>query len=562
MTEPVQPNAPIKEPSQDAAQAVPAEQLSQTTAEMLDLAADAEDTFDLGETFTSQPAEPPAEATAPADEAAAEPEPSKITRTEPNVLQEFDIYGKSETGSPDTLHLPSENAEVVAAVGLTLSGNEKFGETAAEQRWASRVEDGLNYSPLKNQYIERLMAPNAVWRQSLKHNGIDLSPKVASARPEPGITESEGETAMLRMSAWLGIGGTSRVLLMNSGFHVYFKPPEDLDVLELNNIIASEKIKLGRSSWGIAHSADVSYTLARVFDFALRHVYKTSINEKEFQLHELVDLIAPQDVNAFIYGLLLAMYPSGFYYERPCINDPRKCVHVSKGTLSLAKLLVMDNSYLESWQLDHLTNMAAGSMKLSEVKRYQLAIKNRQKRRVVIGAGTRHEMAIHLTTCPLRQYLNQSHSYIETLVDRITRSVADNANLEQRNAAIYEASNATSLCQWSHFIEAIEYGDLTPGEEKAWVTKDPNSVKTLLGRLSSIDSIREEIITQVVKFIDDTTTSLVAIPAYDCPVCHKPQEDHESLKDRFPRMASYIPLDVLQVFFGLIGQRLERIAQR
>ena len=70
----------------------------------------------------------------------------------------------------------------------------------------------------------------------------------------------------------------------------------------------------------------------------------------------------------------------------------------------------------------------------------------------------------------------------------------------------------------------------------------------------------EEIIKEITRYVEDSTISLMAIPAYDCPVCKEPQE--KATEGRYPRMAAYIPLDVLQVFFGLLARRIRRITSR
>ena len=53
--------------------------------------------------------------------------------------------------------------------------------------------------------------------------------------------------------------------------------------------------------------------------------------------------------------------------------------------------------------------------------------------------------------------------------------------------------------------------------------------------------------------------SIIAMPAYDCPVC-KAEQDSQ-LTTRLPKHTAYIPLDIVQIFFGLLAQYTERIQE-
>lgn len=491
----------------------------------------------------------------------SEPTEKEVIYSKATVQQKYDVMGHPDGGTPDIIQLPPENRDVIDQ-RISDTPNTTFGETSKEKIWSYALNSSLDYQPLGNMYKKRLEREGSSFTQEVNYKGTPIRGLLSTSRAKEGMVEMEGEGALLRLVTHLGIGGLAQAPLFNSGFWVYFKPPREIDILELNNIIAADKVRLGRDSYGLAHTNHIAYTLSRVFDFALRHVYNTSIDQKEVKIGDLGKWIVPQDINTFLWGFLLSMYPSGFHFERPCINEPTKCTHVEKGNISLLKLLAIDEAALTDWQKNHMRSFATGSMKLADVQRYQSEVTSMHSKRVVLNEGTSHAIAFTLKTPKLFDYFNQSFKYIDGLVDHITRSLDTNVSLDQRNVAIEEASNATALCQWIHFFESVEYGDLTPGNERGYIVKDPDTITNVLSTLSSTDSVREAVVEEVMNYVENSTNAIIGIPAFDCPVCGKPQDDDPATKNRYPRFSAWIPLDVLQVFFGLIGQRLNRISQR
>jgi hypothetical protein len=81
-----------------------------------------------------------------------------------------------------------------------------------------------------------------------------------------------------------------------------FKPASEDELDELNRIIYSDKVQLGRWSYGLALGNSTVYTLDRVFDFCLSKVYQTSVRTEELPLEKLRDYILPQDAMSFIWG--------------------------------------------------------------------------------------------------------------------------------------------------------------------------------------------------------------------------------------------------------------------
>lgn len=484
--------------------------------------------------------------------------PQEVNWTKPNVMMHFDVSGPRDRGAPDVLALPPESGEAIKSAlervpNINLAGTEK------QAVWAATLQEGMSYLPLAGAYTERL-GDGSKWTQSVNYQGKELHGRAPAVRKKEGVEEVQGERALLQLVTHLGVGGLFHAPMWNSGFWVYFKPATEVEMLELNAMIAAEKIRLGRNSYGLAHSNHIVYMLDRVFQMALRHVYATSVKSEELPISQIGNHLMPQDIHSFVWGFLCANYPSGFHYSVACVSNPEKCNAVFEGNINLTKLQQTDEGAFTEWQLNHMTGYSANSKSLDSVKRYQEEMKRQHERRLVINKGTNHEIAITLKTPTVSQYIEQGTTYISSMVDGINRSLDADVSNQERNIRLEEVSRASLLCQYVHFVKSIEFGNIsTPGGGYA-VINDFDTILNALKTFSATDSLREEIIEAILKYIMDSTTSIIAMPAFDCPFCKEPQE--KNVKNIPPRLKAFIPIDIFQVFFGLLVQRVSRIKAR
>lgn len=512
-------------------------------------------------------AETPEAIIAATDQEASPATPDRTTEKfdqKPNATLNYATSGSRTKGTPDTIAIPSATVDMTRrSLDATPNIDVVVGEQ--QQKWAGVVQEAMYHQPMEDMYVERLNKEGADFRQSVSHNGVEMRGRAPAFDQSPGEKTIEGERALIQLVAHLGIGGLFRAPMWNSGFWVTFKPATESELLELNRIMVQDKIQAGRWSYGLALSNTVVYTLDRVIDFILGHVYNTSVKPDEFSIADIKKHLAPQDINAFIWGFLCANYPTGFHYSSPCIKNPSSCQHVIEENLNVSKLNFTDNSALTEWQKNHMTSSAANSKSLESVKRYREEMKALHHRRVVLNEGTKHELAFTIKTPTVIEYIDQGHRWIGGIVEGVNAvlGIEDSGNMNARNAQINKITKATTLCQYIHWIDSIEYGVLTPkeGSDETKILKivDRATIEETLKQLSATDSIRESIISEVLKYISDSTITVIGVPAFDCPVCDTPQE---SDKPEYPRHASIIPLDVIQVFFALLGQRLNRIEER
>ena len=520
-----------------------------------------------GKVQMSSSQEPAIAQTEPKDTSEAEQQAPENTeyvlkRTAENADQTFITSTPRTAGAPDVVVIPPENTEVIRE-SLANTPNLDILKSGGQMRWLETVKEAVTMTPMSGMYTKRLADTKAAFAQQVEYGGQILRGVAPSLNPKPGRREEEGEMALIKLMTHMGVGGFFRAPLWNSGIWVMFKPASEDELDELNRIIYSDKVQLGRWSYGLALGNSTVYTLDRVFDFCLSKVYQTSVRTEELPLEKLRDYILPQDAMSFIWGFLCANYPSGFHYETPCINDPSKCTHVFEENLNVTKLQWADSSMLTESQKAHMCGFSGNSKSLESMKKYQEEMKATKSRRVVLNEGTKHEVAFVLKTPTMTEYITQGHQWVSSIVEAVNRALGSNATDRERNDQITRQSKAATICQYAHWIESLEYGEITanpnnPDDNAVAVIRNQETLLESLKSLSSIDSIRNKIIDAVKDYIEESTVSIIGVPAYTCPVCQKDQVG----ETKYPRRTTVIPLDILQVFFALLIQRLSRIENR
>ena len=272
-----------------------------------------------GKVQMSSSPEPAIAQTEPKDTSEAEQQAPENTeyvlkRTAENADQTFITSTPRTAGAPDVVVIPPENTEVIRE-SLANTPNLDILKSGGQMRWLETVKEAVTMTPMSGMYTKRLADTKAAFAQQVEYGGQILRGVAPSLNPKPGRREEEGEMALIKLMTHMGVGGFFRAPLWNSGIWVMFKPASEDELDELNRIIYSDKVQLGRWSYGLALGNSTVYTLDRVFDFCLSKVYQTSVRTEELPLEKLRDYILPQDAMSFIWGFLCANYPSGFHYE-------------------------------------------------------------------------------------------------------------------------------------------------------------------------------------------------------------------------------------------------------
>lgn len=452
---------------------------------------------------------------------------------------------------PDTpmLTLPPKHETDMVKI-LSDLPNLPLDEGKQSALWASLIMDSGEKVSKDSMFVDCLTRKESDWRTGVDVNGTVLRggyPIFAAGKGK----ELEGAQAVVRVLNHLGIGSIYSQPLWHSGFWVSFKPPTESELVDLNHAIASDKIKFGRHTYGLAFSNLTSYTVDRLLKFACDHIYETSIRQEDLSNIGILEILHTHDIPAFLTGFMASQYPRGFNYRRPCCNNPQTCTHVHEATLDLRWLTKEDNSRLTPYQKGHMTSRRRGSMSLDSIKRYRTEMELSHPRDVVIKQTIGNSITFQLGCPTANDYVDAGFRWIGKMAEMVDEAVGKDAGSVERNALIQQHGMASILCQFSHWVKEIRIGEQ--------IVTQRSTLDNLLTHLSSDDEIRERLIQEIKRYIMDSTVAIVGIKTFDCPVCKKPNGD-ESNPNELQR--ELIPLDVVQVFTLLVSQRIARLARR
>ena len=109
--------------------------------------------------------------------------------------------------------------------------------------------------------------------------------------------------------------------------------------------------------------------------------------------------------------------------------------------------------------------------------------------------------------------MRKSSQWIDSIVETIESSMTE-ATQKDRNNFITIKASASAMRQYLHYIDTVEL-------ENANVISDEETIQGLLDVISTDDNLREGFIEKVLKYINETMLTVIAIPAFDCPNCEQ-----------------------------------------
>lgn len=483
------------------------------------------------------------EKTEPVAETQTEEKPAKekhnVIQSQDNELPEID-EGPVVMLPGDLRSVTSANMDEAAGVDML--------STHEQREWAEAIKKGVGLTSFREAFVPALSREGSEFTQGVAHQSKVLRGVAAAFANEVGQVLS-GDRAILRLITQQGLGTVFRAPMWASGFWVTFRPPMESELIDFNDMIANDKITLGRMTYGMIFANTSAYMIDRLLDFAIAHVYDITINTKEFPLDQLKDVLLTQDIPSFIWGFICTMYPRGFRYRRACVDHPDKCHHIAKGVLNVQKLQYTDSQALTPWQKQHMSFIQAKSRSIADVRRYQeeTQLTRNLTREITTGAAP---FRITHQSPSARLHVDTGHSWIGDVVTLVDEALGSDAALKDRNALINRHAKATALRQYQHWISEIEFN--------GQIVRDPETLSRALAYYSSSDSIRKEILKSTTDYINASQITVIGLPTYNCPQCKKPQDSQTAL----PYATNLIPLDIYQLFFVLLYLKLEAIDQR
>jgi hypothetical protein len=458
--------------------------------------------------------------------------PSETTQQDAEVFfaldGEWDTNGVFLIGQADTQDRASRAIAAMPNLDLT--------DTESGREWVDYMRESMMSAPNKDQWRDAVDRSGSEWRQGVKSERGNIAMGAMSFKNVGGELLT-GEKAVLQVRALLGMGSTIQVPLWHSGFHITVKAPSEIGLLELNRRMLDEKIVMGRTTNGLAFANTSSYLSGALLDFAMEHVYDTSLQEKD--MNRVKSMIETPDLPLLFWGLACAIWPRGFQYARPYLDPITNEEKMLREKLAVGKLLWVDTKALTSWQISHMAHRGSGTMTADAVKRYKTEFTLGQPRRVQLS----EHIAVTLKVPAANDYVLSGYKWIS----EITRVVDEAFQLppedQRRTNFIIQHGKATNMRQYIHWVAEVHPG--------AGTIVDRETIEKIIDDLSSNDEVRRKYFDEVKKYINDSTMAVIATPTANT------KEEHQ-----LPRFPHLLPMNVEQTFFTLLEQKISQISLR
>ena len=463
-----------------------------------------------------------------------------------NVELQFPVFIKLDKFNPEetTLPLPSGFPSYVAAQ-IQNAPNTRLDDTKKTGTWSATMMDGMQLVPKEDAYRSTLENENAHFVQAVQSDSGLLHATAPSFKSKGGET-LDGERGVLRFMRFAGLGSIFMIPLWHTGIWITLKSPSEAKLLELQREIISEKIQLGRTSYGLALSSIVSCYSEKILKLAMEQLYQSNLKTDK----NLFEIISSHDIPTIIWGMACAIWNNGFQYERSCTHDPSKCNHVVQEKLDITKLLWVNKSALSAWQVSHMTRKKLGDITLEDVERYKKETLQMQDRRCEMKMENGNVYSFDLKVPTIKEYIEYSNDWINSMAEMVEMAVGSDNDENKRNAFIVSHAQSSLMRQYTHWVKGINFEDN--------VIEDKSTIESILDRLSGEDEVRTKFLEEVKKYINDSAISVVGSPSYECPSCHKEQK-YTAKNDS---LTSIIPMDILQTFFSLHVQKISSIDRR
>lgn len=459
-----------------------------------------------------------------------------------NVRQQFPHSRPLDNNRRDSeveLTLPSDTVPRIEEALLAIAPGEARGSKEF-QKFVETMDEGEELRPTDNLFARTVEREGAMFEQVVPSPRGDLSAARPSLRDVEGV-KLTGARAVQRAMAYLGQGGALQIPLWHSGFWITISTPSESELIDLERRIADDKILLGRVSNGRVFSNTSVFIANHVKDLVMAKLYDTSLKDRDL----VESLITTHDLQHIAWGLACSIWPSGFKYARSIIGKHESDYREVTEDLNLTKLQWTDTRSLTEWQVNHMAKRSGSTMTLDDIKRYRSEFKGGGERLVQLADN----IAVLLAVPSMPEYINSGQRWVNNIVIQNDRLFGMDQDENLRNQYIITHSRSTALRQYGHWVSGIVMGGDV--DNPILAKEDQETVDAILDKASANDGVREVFFREVLKFIEDTTISVIAVPTVD---------DVE--ENKYPQYPHLVPIDSLSAFFTLLTQKTQQIRQR
>ncbi len=487
----------------------------------------------------------------PVKEETPEAEVSGPTFAEPNpkvelTLKTTTVVDKESADAIEVQFIQTGAASVEKAKALISGIPEDHRASRFRDDWVQSV-DIASYSFVPfNVFDKRLNADGASWKQYVEHEGV----KLRAGRPSIGNNGEAGQVltgnkAIMKIRAVTGMGSFLQIPLWHSGIWLLLKTPTDSELLMLDQLIQHVKSTLGLSTNGLIFSNMSAYLVDILTSFVIDHVVDSTV--KDSTTEKLKSLIRATDIPLLLWGIVSTIYPNGYPFAHACVDDPTVCQHIMHTVISIPRLLWTDTAAFTKEQRKHMSNRKAIYSE-EEILAYQDMSEWGSTRPVKLS----EKLRVTLRVPTLREYVAAGYKWIAEIEATISDLLDKSMSAKERREYVTKQSILTMARQYGHWVKRIVGTEMTDDGPKDFVIEDQDTMDEIVSTLAADSTILDAFVEHVLKYIEDSSVAVIAIPRIACPACGKP------MSEEYAKHPNLQILNIDQVFFIL---RLQRLTQ-
>ncbi len=417
-------------------------------------------------------------------------------------------------------------------------------ETEGGTKWLRNNLEASQVFIQGNSFQDSLRRTGSKWSQRGKHP-VTGSPFGAGRRnlgkPGSWVASAGGDLAGYRIQNAVGKGFNIDVPLWASGFWVSLRPASSAELADLHTEITKDKEKFGRATAGSIFSNATVFTTIRIINFIIDHIHETNFHSQSRE--DLLKAIKVPDLNALFTYMAATQWQDGFPYKRICNASPGECNHEREAMLMLSSLVVTDFDLISEDQMRHMADIKKRQNQES-VDKYLAGFSHLTESEYIHINDT---LSIRLQLPAMEDYRVSGYDWINGIINQVDRSLSVRLDERDRNNYIQNQSKLTKLRLYAHWIAAF----CVNGEEET----SREVIEKQLILFSTDPVISTKILEGIIKYIEASTLSVVAVAKEACDVCKKDYVSSEELK-KYPELTA---LDPVSTFFTLLDRHLAQL---
>lgn len=442
------------------------------------------------------------------------------------------------------IHLPMATQHELDVITQNLPGISDDVARTLNPDWVAAYYNCIEETNTTNSFTEAMKIPGSLWTQRIEHNGQGIGPRRA-AIGDIRDQKLTGAAAIYHMQNLLNAGTSVTHPFWASGIWITLRNPTDSELTLLEETIKREKIRVGRLTLGVAFNNQTVYLIKHVFNFIKQHIYETNIKDlSTIEDKDIGDVMLITDLYPLIQLMGCTIYPEGYPYKSPCLNtEPSKCGGVVSEVLQLFKLFFNKDSSITPEMRRFMANPNEKHT-YKDIIAYQKDVAENCSE-IIDDINPGFKIVARIPT--VNEYIESGERWIAEMNNSVEAALGMDISDAARDGLITNQARLTRLREYVHCFEKIIY---TASEQ---VVEKRADIEAVFNVMSGNDEIVDSISKALSNFISRHTLTVVGIPNYVCPECHKQHNPEVSLEHSL-----FTPIDPLNLFFTLKDRKIYR----